>query len=440
MATPIVRAESLNVLCPIYFDCTAPSAPSFVAPGVGEYRPSIDFSFEWTTVEDESQPVSYAFCVAPTTGIAAHEAANRSCNTTEAGVTTVPAGDVISGDGAWDWSVAAKDAAGNQSDWTNGSSVVIDTIDPVVTGELGVSSTDLGGSSSTTHIYASVSDDNLQACSITINGPAGVVAGTPGCVVDGATGVVDGDWSVAGLESGEYSVNFVASDRSGRAVGRTVAPVRVDNSGPAVTITGGNRLISAGSVSPTVVVADAHGEGITYQWEAGSGNTSVLAYEQQAAEPIFTPKVDGTYNYFLTVRDVFGNTSGPFRFTFDYWQVLEPIAPVSPDGGGLATIVTDPASITSTVAAAIKQQNAMISRPADTEVGMNGDATAAIAPAVLGVLSGNAPADAAPIAATGQGWRILGILWYWWIVLGVVIIILIALIRRRYSSQIIKSI
>lgn len=314
-------------------------------------------------------------------------------------------------------SVDAQDEVGNRSDWSEAKTVTVDETDPVVT--LDADTYDIGGNQPAATFTGSATDDNLTGYQLLIINQNGEVIATIN-YPDSLSFV----WNVVDpvvLPSGQYIVQLSAHDQSGR-VGIISRTVSVDNSGPDVVIVDGG-LITSGSITPKVTASDVHQTNLTYQWVADEDNPGVLEFDSTILAPKFTPTVEGSYTFYLTVTDDFGNTSTT-EFNFDYKRVLEPLPNVDPTNPAIVQ-TKDPTAPTFTPPA--PRPVVVISRAGDSEASEED----VLGSTVATILAGNDPvSDRAVVAATTGGWRIVGILWYWWVVLGLILAILALVIRR----------
>lgn len=225
-------------------------------------------------------------------------------------------------------------------------------------------------------------------------------------------------WDAVNLPSGIYTITVGARDAQEQSGQAAPLFVTVDNDGPAATVTGGNIIINKGSLSPKVVL-DNSDDVASSLWVASEFNARSV-FDPVVLQPFFTPSLEGTYIYYLTLTDALGNTS-VLTFTFDYDEVLEPIiAPITP-----IDITPNPGAITPVTRIATVDPDLQKQARAEEEANTNsvlGATTAATAAP---------PVDIAPVASTKSGWSILGILWYWWLVV-IALLGMIALSVRRH--------
>lgn len=412
---PMTSAQSVSAFCLLQGDCDPPTQPQLVLPDDGAFRQSNDFMFSWQQVSDESA-VSYTVCTS--------KYENFSMRTCADGITATEAGAEglipAASDGQWYWRVIAEDEVGNRSDWSQARLVGVDTIDPTVT--LESDRYEIGGTAATAHLKGSVTDENLVAYELLVIDPEGTVV-----LTTESPASLKLDWDATNLPSGMYVVQLSAHDKSGRvtAISKQIA---VDNNGPSITMPDGF-LITEPYIKPAATVSDAHQNNLLYEWVADEDNPGFFDFNAGVLNPDFQPVLEGSYTFYLTVTDDFGNRSAA-SFSFDYKKELEQLPP--PDTTNpVATQSNDQDAPSLTPPA---PQPIVVSRSADSETGSNGENV--LGDTVQRLLSGNDTIDSpAVIAATPGGWRILGILWYWWLLVGMALIVAALAIRRRLMRR-----
>ncbi|MEP7204991.1 MAG: hypothetical protein ABI716_02255, partial [Candidatus Saccharibacteria bacterium] len=144
------------------------------------------------------------------------------------------------------------------------------------------------------------------------------------------------------------------------------------------------------------------GDATDYLWTASSSNPATLNFVATDKEPIFTPTVDGSYEFTLVAKDSLGNPSIPTNFSFVYTAPVRPsvtppaarVTPVAPTVGA-TPYATTPVAATAAVTAT----------PAGEVLGAS--TTKADAPAVAGAETSK---DVATEPATKDGFNSA---WYW---------------------------
>ena len=281
-----------------------------------------------------------------------------------------------------------------------------------------------GGNTQTVIISGTVADENLASYTLALNGNVVQQAND----LEGQSVDVTASWSVTNpnkVPSGMYTITLDAFDDAGNTV-RAQVTVEVDNDGPAVKVGGGDVIVRSGSISPSMTAEDVHGVA-SYQWVAAEGNPAVLEYDVTAKEPTFTPTVEGSYVYTVTVSDGLGNVT-PKTFRFDYQRQLETVALPTTKNPADNLVVQNPS-----IPAAVS--NTPTVRSSRDEITSSDDA------AVLGntVMTAGASTPAittAAIAPTGNGWSIFGLLWYWWLAIIGGLFVAWLLLKKFVVSQI----
>jgi len=396
------RAVSISPLCIVSVDCIPPATPSGSSPAAGTLLGTNSVALAWGAVADAT---SYRACIANNIGFT-----NQACQTVTGTSADVTA-SISASDQTWYWRVIAVDEAKNESDWSQTRSFTTDTAGPVIS-DFALSRAIAGGTQGLMSVTGLVTDPSLKHYDITITDSAGAQVQPPANFDDNISSpaTVSFGFNAGVFPSDTYTVTLTATDAVGHQTFAT-GKVIVDNTGPTVVITGGNTIIKTGSISPTVTATDPNGIS-SYAWTSDVRNPDGQDLSYTIPEPTFSPKVEGTYRYYLTVTDGLGNVTANILFTFGYAPELAavplPTIPTDSLGDKLAGAATlFPAAVSS---------NANPSRDAQNEAGAsNGIAN------VLGNTIGNAPGQLSPtdgasvIAPTSGGWSILGVLWYWWI-------------------------
>jgi hypothetical protein len=278
-----------------------------------------------------------------------------------------------------------------------------------------------GGNTQTVTLTGMVSDDNLTSYSLALNG--NVIQ--RGSDLTDTMVAINVPWNVSSpfiVPSGNYLVTLDATDKAGNTA-HDEKTVVVDNDGPTVTLTGGDTIIQSGSISPTTTADDPHGIA-SYSWTADDKNPATLTFDATAAEPTFTPSVEGSYKFYVTVTDGLGNTTTQ-SFSFGYAQELATIPLPTTQDPTDALIDQSPSTplVTPTRTNPILQSGQDAATSTDNS-GVLGNTTTG-----PGQLS---PAKTiSTIAPTGNGWSIFGVLWYWWLVVAGIIFVATLLIRRQ---------
>jgi len=285
-----------------------------------------------------------------------------------------------------------------------------------------------GGEYANVVLTGTVQDDSLASYTVTLND---VVVPQYSSDTPGTNSVnISVQWNVGGedpVPTGTYVWKLTAKDASGRTADQpAVVTIQVDNTAPDMTITGGG-LIQSGSISPTVKAFDNEGNGVEgYSWTAGKDNPAPLVFDRTAAEPIFNPKVKGTYVFYLTVQDGLGNAVTK-PYTFDYAPILAtiPLPTIQDPTLGLNKPTGSDDAQTNVTPTIRGDQD----QPSDENASVLGNTIAAAGQA--------APATAASaLTPTNSGWSIFGILWYWWAVVAGIMVSAWYFIKKFFDGQV----
>jgi hypothetical protein len=98
----------------------------------------------------------------------------------------------------------------------------------------------------------------------------------------------------------------------------TIWSFTVDRTAPRATITNNGTTIAGDTVQPNIVTEDTE-KALLYNWVADANNPEALDFITSARKPIFAPTTAGSYTFYLTICDTFGNCTNPaitFRFTW----------------------------------------------------------------------------------------------------------------------------
>ncbi|MBC7565187.1 hypothetical protein H7100_03105, partial [Candidatus Saccharibacteria bacterium] len=286
---------------------------------------------------------------------------------------------------------------------------VDDGLDPVLTlkADTGYPQNALlaGGNYSSVFISATIDDKHLASYSLKLNGT--VIDKTDAATDTSVT--ISTAWSVSSpnvLPSGIYVLTLDAVDTSGRQSHSELA-IEVDNDAPDLTVIGGGYIVKSGSISPKTTTVDAHA--ITaYIWTANANNPDELVFDRYAAQPVFTPTVEGSYAFSLAVTDELGNIAGA-TFDFDYAQELE-VVPLPITADPTDTLVDKSPSTIATKplvnSGLVSSRDSLSSSDDNGVLGTTRSTTGLTVPTeIIGT-----------IAPTSGGWSVFGVLWYWWVV------------------------
>lgn len=229
-------------------------------------------------------------------------------------------------------------------------------------------------------------------------------------------------------DDGTYVLHVWAIDVAGNAGAESTGTVVVDTTPPEVTV-GPTYSANDNEIQPNVTVS---GDPVSFAWTTTVPSSDVAISDSSVLEPTFTVINDGTYEFTLTVRDAVGNeTVKLFSFTYE--------TPV-PETINTETIPTV-AEVASFTSVTTTEEDTDGSTPNATTILQNTE-DAVATDDVLGAQTKNngevlGAETAAVITPTTQGWKILGILWYWWalIIAAIAGIWWFLAARRRTQAQ-----
>lgn len=283
-----------------------------------------------------------------------------------------------------------------------------------------------GGNYSSVFISATVDDEHLASYSLRLNDS--VIEETNMATNNAAT--ISTVWSVSSpnvLPSGIYVLTLDAVDTSGRT-SHTEQSIEVDNDAPDLTVEGGGFIVRSGSISPETTAVDAHA--ITaYIWTANANNPDELLFDRYAAQPVFTPTVEGSYVFSLAVTDELGNIAGE-AFDFDYARELE-VVPLPTTTDPTDTLVDkSPSTIaTKPLVSSGSVRSGRDSVSSDNDSGVLGTTRSMAGLTVPTEIVGT-------IAPTSGGWSVFGVLWYWWVIAVGMVVAGMTIVKRSLKRAV----
>ncbi len=392
------------------------AAPVLVSPVNDAVVNGATLVNKWNAVDGAAKYIYQSYNNAEATSIRWTE----TTTSTQKSATNVPDGTTF-----W-WRVKSVDASGNQGAWSNLWKVTIDNVAPVISTSItegqalsGAVDVDLNTVEAHPKVY------NIRV----LNADNSVV------VIDGvAQGKYDANnttnsfvynWDTTKVPNGTYKIQYSARDAAGNS-GTTIFRTISINNTPVVE--------PPVPVAPTVSIdPDLNGRTVT-------GLVSVDSAD-------FTVKIDGvTRNVVVTIGDAVGDkfawsfelpediTSGmthnvKVTVTKDGQSSDDDASFFIPEVPGGGTISTD----TSGVDPLLEQLRTALAQPfvipntfAIVTPSVADGQTSSSDAAVLGTQTAKDPttdqnAKTVAVAATENGWKLFGILWYWWLLLLVVL-------------------
>lgn len=323
-------------------------------------------------------------------------------------------------DGVWLWQARAGDEAENVSLWSETWRVAFDSILPLITIDSPVEGGLLGGTDSQLVIEARAEDTHMRSLAVYVDATdiTSQLQATVGSGTISVSGVFDG----AGLASGAHTLRVVASDEA-ENVAEASREFTVDMAAPVLTTELADELRIASKLNITLTADEAHpqfyeirvldssGQAVLSDGQpldiADSNNTSnSIVYEFD------TKKVpNGAYVVYFMGRDAAGNES----------ELRRRVTVVN--------VLVGMGSVKSTGEELLDQYSVSLSQPFVTPRIVTAPQRS------LAVISGGAPviqddllenksapvSDTPVVSATEQGWRLMGVLWYWWVALSAVL-------------------
>lgn len=211
----------------------------------------------------------------------------------------------------------------------------------------------------------------------------------------------------------------------------SVASIPLDATPPAVSYQG--HLLDDNIATPLIT---SDGSDYTYSWTVNRLGGGVRISDPTALAPSFSFQRDGTYNFVLTALDTLGNST-VVEFSITYLAPF--VAP--PNGPEIIPVESIPEPIQTYVpieeAAPIAQRTY---RPAPSGDGM---ISPEIDASIYSITSEGQEARAndqkkvagAAVSAGSDGWKVLGLSWYWWLLIAAIIVSAWLWLTRTYRSR-----
>lgn len=388
-------------------DTQAPAAPGSGMPHAA-LQASLAFSFSWdATMDPQGSEVAYQMRGSYTEADL-HEAGQT--NAWYSGYLVLPSLDASAianlRDGTWYWQVRARDATGNVSGWSNSWQVTIDTEHPEVSIVKPVSDS-VYGSADVVEFAALITERQLSHFSVELDAvdrTTEVVRTQRGMVVD-----LSAFWN--GLTKGYHTVRVRATDTTGRSQEKT-RTFEIDKTAPILTSSLRQGSVNKGIVSLDVASSAPDVASLDVSITSETGERIPLArseeIEDQTQKMMWewdtTQVQDGVYTIRFTGVDRVGNEASLVRIV----RVANMIT------GGLGAVLKDP--LLEQLSVALSQPfTSVLTSPLTTaspSIKIPAEHTHPIPEEDLA-----APIDLQlpPVAATENGWRVFGVLWYWWL-------------------------
>jgi hypothetical protein len=317
-------------------------------------------------------------------------------------------------DGLWFWQVRSQDATGNRSAWSSVWCVSVDTIGPVVNITKPAPASVIGGSSvSHVELAATIQEQLLVDFTVTLDGENITSDVTRTQTEAGAQ--LAATWAVQSLRDGTHTVHVYAKDVAGRS--HELSRIfNTDTVGPDLTTPLRQNSVLKGTVPLEIRSEALDLEKLDSELISNMGETVPLFTAENSVEVETasgriwqwdtTSVQDGTYTVRFTGIDILGNKS-----------VMErTVVVANMIGGGMGGVAKDPL---------LEQLSTTLSRPFVLPASIP-PRTASSFDMPLGGIHLTSAESTPPIidlqaplavAATENGWQVLGVLWYWWVII-----------------------
>lgn len=385
------------------FDNAGPTAPQITTPDDGDYFNASPIYTEWTASTDtgvglDHYEVEYRYSQGGSPVVVTRtETTNHRDQTLSGSV-----------QGPFTIRVRAFDKLGNASVWSDSVTYTFDSVAPTVS--VPVDSGTVAGSSLA--LNGTVSDDNLDYYKYQIldENKANTLGSIGWSRNGGNSSVTNGllaNVDLTGLGEGTYYIRVWAYDKAGNSTGiasHIYTKFVIDRSGPTVTVDtptsvrSGEMATLHGTIDDPAATLTVTIDGVTYTGVVRSGNNWSLSVDT-------TSLTTGNHPVVVSSADVYNNHGADQTTTLVIASPVTSPLPHSivPGRGGL-------------IAPGVKTSGTNGTGAPNTTPSTANDDTA-----VLGTKddSGKAPADttASVVKPSEQGWKVLGLAWYWWLLI-----------------------
>lgn len=292
--------------------------------------------------------------------------------------------------------VKATDAAGNTSDTvtstTDGSRVVVDRSNPVVT----LASSINGRSNEDATVSLKVTDISLDYYTYCVEKDGVKLTN---CIEQYVATSLDTTRTYK--ESGVYKITLNARDKLGHEGSEEVTFI-IDKDGPVSVNAGEDQAV----IGLTTTLDGGSDDGVSYEWGIVSGPGLVTFVSPNSASTNVSVSLYGDYIFSLTASDDLGNRSAPTLVSVKFSAAFTPVD-LTVDG------IDALPQITTTIEEQVtpNRTNTNVSREVvvatSNDIDNEGD--------VLGTKDAKSPIEtSAVITPSEEGWKLLGMAWYWW--------------------------
>lgn len=306
------------------------------------------------------------------------------------------------GEGLSTFSVQAVDANGLTSQWASACAVTYDATAPVIS-DIGFAQNPIKDQLVVT---GTVNDSNLKDYNLRVYNAAHSAQVVPWTGYTGTVNVLNGTLDTSALPQGDYYLRIWADDLAGNRTGITsqiFVPFTIDRTAPSISITSATRN-SDGTYTIKGVTDDDSSEVVV---TIGSTELASVTPDQGVWQVITGELGSGTYNITASSTDGVGNSGS---------ATLTPSLIVPTISGPSLTVSTTQLPQLAVTPTALGAQGVVPTSQAldttNTQTDTEQDTQ------VLGAKTTN-PSSSDKVAAivpSNEGWKVLGIAWYWWLI------------------------
>ena len=229
-------------------------------------------------------------------------------------------------------------------------------------------------------------------------------------------------------DDGTYSLYLWTGE--GESSYCSVSSITLDKTPPDITNSG--YTLNGKTGTPQLVTHEA---GLTYGWAVNNLGNGVDIDNLAALNPLFTFSLSGTYNFTLTATDSFGNLATT-SLTIVYKAPLAP-PPIDKETETISEeTIPDPIQEYTPIEEAVQIAYSEPSPSGDGKLPPVVDASIYSSTAEGREALNTDEKEVAGVVTAGQdGWRILGISWYWWMLISAVVAASWLWVVRAYRTS-----
>lgn len=417
-------------------DIAAPTIPTSGEPH-SQTKTTKNFLFSWQAAVDTESQVNYIFRISRSSANLGIEETSGAWYSSLLSAPTIAATAIPHlTDGTWYWQVQAEDATGNKSAWSELWSVTLNTQGPVIS--IAQPLTDEMIGRRTVSLEATISESKATSFGVELDGidiTANVHAVSNSNSVALAT-----DWLAGSFSDGMHSLKIWAADEVGH-VSQTIRSFSIDTTAPELSTPLINAQRLQGVVSLELSAVDTHLEMSSIEIVADNGEVVVQRgadLEASSSDKITRiwntlDSKNGTYRVIFTGRDTVGNET-----------VIQRTVTVMNIFAGVESATKD---------LLLEELSASLNQPFITPQ----LASSSNSHLPIGALPDISDIEAHPYdtlleniphftagAATENGWRLFGVLWYWWLLGGALLgmggMYSLRLVKRSWNQQLPDSV